>query len=154
MSEALGQRLRDHILQNAQQMTREPEGVLTHPYTVPSSPNSPYYSDALWDWDSWFISVVLGQVELDLGQPGRFAAYEQGNILNFLDHTDGDGVMPIRLNPAGAMLHRDDGSAAGFTENMHKPVIAQQAALLALRKRRCSGELVRLNGVAGASVRG
>ena len=133
MSEALGQRLRDHILQNAQQMTREPEGVLTHPYTVPSSPNSPYYSDALWDWDSWFISVVLGQVESDLGQPGRFAAYEQGNILNFLDHTDGDGVMPIRLNPAGAMLHRDDGSAAGFTENMHKPVIAQQAALLTQR---------------------
>jgi hypothetical protein len=31
MIEALGQRLRDHILQNAQQMTREPEGVLTHP---------------------------------------------------------------------------------------------------------------------------
>ncbi len=126
--------LEEHIREHGVQMTREPSGILTHPYTVPSSPDSPYYSDALWDWDSWFISVVLGQIELDSGQPGRFGAYEEGTIRNFLDHTDADGVMPILLKPAGPVLHGDPTRSAGFTENMHKPVIAQQAALLARRR--------------------
>jgi len=126
--------LEEHIHAHGVQMTREPSGILTHPYTVPSSPDSPYYSDALWDWDSWFISVVMGQIEADLGEPGRFGAYEEGTIRNFLDHTDADGVMPILLKPGGPLLHGDPSRAAGFTENMHKPVIAQQAALLARRR--------------------
>ncbi|MCK6079160.1 hypothetical protein KZX37_00835 [Microbacterium sp. EYE_5] len=125
--------LTDHVHEHGAQMTREPSGILRHPYTVPSSPDSPYYSSALWDWDSWFISAVLGQIELDRGEPGRFAAYERGTILNFLDHTDDDGVMPILLKPGGPVLHADPSRAAGFTENMHKPVIAQQTALLARR---------------------
>ena len=58
--------------------TREPAGILTHPYTVPSTPDSPYYSAALWDWDSWFISAVLGQVEADTDTRGRFFVYEEG----------------------------------------------------------------------------
>lgn len=126
--------LRAHVLEHATQMTREPSGVLTHPYTVPSSPDSPYYSMALWDWDSWFISVVLGQVELETGQPGHFGAYEEGTIRNFLEHTDADGVMPLLLKPKGPLLHGDPSRAAGFSQNMHKPVIAQQAALLSRRR--------------------
>lgn len=126
--------LEEHIHTNCEQMTREPSGVLARPYTVPSSPDSPYYSMALWDWDSWFISVVLGQVEADTDRPGHFFAYEEGSILNFLDHTDDDGVMPIQLSPKGALTHGDAGRAAGFSQNMHKPVIAQQAALLTQRR--------------------
>ncbi len=122
-----------HIHEHGAQMTREPGGILTHPYTVPSSPDSPYYSSALWDWDSWFISVVLGQIEADRGEPGRFAAYERGTIQNFLDHTDADGVMPILLKPDGPLRHGDPTRAGGFAENMHKPVIAQQTALLVRR---------------------
>lgn len=133
--------LQEHIREHAVQMTREPSGILSHPYTVPSSPDSPYYSDALWDWDSWFISVVLGQVEADTGQPGRFGAYEEGTIRNFLEHTDEDGVMPVLLKPDGPFLHADPSRAAGFSENMHKPVLAQQAALLA--RRRGSAEWIR-----------
>jgi Mannosylglycerate hydrolase MGH1-like glycoside hydrolase domain len=126
--------LEDHIRNNCEQMTREPSGVLTHPYTVPSSPDSPYYSMALWDWDSWFISVVLGQVELDTGRMGHFFSYEEGSILNFLEHTDADGVMPIQLSPKGALTHGDAGRSGGFAQNMHKPVLAQHAALLAQRQ--------------------
>ena len=133
--------LQDHIREHAVQMTREPSGILSHPYTVPSSPDSPYYSDALWDWDSWFISVVLGQVELETDQRGRFGEYEEGTIRNFLDHTDEDGVMPVLLKPDGPFLHADPSRAAGFSENMHKPVLAQQAALLA--RRRGSAEWLR-----------
>lgn len=126
--------LQDYILKNAEQMTREPAGILSHPYTVPSSPGSPYYSMALWDWDSWFISVVLGQVESDSNEPGRFAVYEEGSIFNFLDHIDEDGVIPIQLTSEGPLTHGDDGANGGFSENMHKPVLAQQAAMLCQRR--------------------
>jgi putative isomerase len=127
--------LEEHIRENSVQMMREPSGILTHPYTVPSSPDSPLYSTVLWDWDSWFVSVVLGQVEADNGEPGRFLSYEQGSILNFLDHTDADGVMPIMLHPVnGPLLHGEPGGAGGFSQNMHKPVLAQHAALLSQRQ--------------------
>lgn len=126
--------LRSYVTEHATQMTREPSGVLEHPYTVPSSPDSPYYSNALWDWDSWFISVVMGQVELETEDADRFGAYEEGTIRNFLDHTDEDGVMPLLLKPEGPLLHGDPGRAAGFSQNMHKPIIAQQAVLLSRRR--------------------
>ena len=126
--------LEDDIHESCEQMMREPSGILTHPYTVPSTPDSPYYSSALWDWDSWFISAVLGQVEADTDRKGRFFAYEEGCILNFLEHTDADGVMPIQLKPEGALIHRDAGRTGDFSENMHKPVLAQHAAMIAQRR--------------------
>lgn len=134
MNERLTRMLVEHVHEHAEQMTRDPSGILRHPYTVPSSPDSPYYSTALWDWDSWFIGLVLGQVELDTGRPGHFATYEEGTIRNFLDHTDADGVMPILLKSDGPLLHGDPGRASGFSQNMHKPVIAQQVAQLSLRR--------------------
>ena len=126
--------LEDYIHTSSEHMMREPSGVIRLPYTVPSSPDSPYYSTALWDWDSWFTSVALGQVEVDTGRPGHFFRYEEGAILNFLEHTDDDGVMPILLKPEGPLLHGDPGRAGGFSQNMHKPVIAQNAALLTQRR--------------------
>jgi len=126
--------LEEHIRENAEQMTREPSGILTHPYLVPSSPNSPYYSNALWDWDSWLSGAVLGQVEVDTERPGHFAAYEEGTIINFLEHTDADGVMPIRLNPTDSLTHGPMGRDGNFSQNMHKPVLAQHAAMIAQRR--------------------
>src|SRR5215469_1201898 len=105
--------LEQHIYASCEQMTREPAGQLTRPYTVPASPDSPYYSTALWDWDSWSTSIALGQVELDTDRLGRFVAYEQGSILNFLEHTDDDGVMPIQLTPESALSHGDPTRAGG-----------------------------------------
>jgi putative isomerase len=121
-----------YIPAGCEQMTRDPAGQLRHPYVVPSGPDSPYYSNALWDWDSWSASIALGQVELDTGQPGRFMAHEQGSVLNFLEHTDDDGVMPIQLTPDSALTHGSRSSK--FDENMHKPVLAQHAALLTQRQ--------------------
>src|SRR5271170_6068953 len=106
--------LEEHIHSNCEQMTREPVGQLAHPFTVPSRPGSAYYSDALWDWDSWSTSIVLGQVEVDTDRPGRFAPYEQGSVLNFLDHTDDDGVMPGQLTAQKALTHGDPARAGGF----------------------------------------
>jgi len=124
--------LDEHIRASCEQMTREAAGELNYPYVVPSSPGSAYYSDALWDWDSWSASIALGQAELDT--PGWFMAYEQGSVLNFIEHTDADGVMPIQLTPGSSLTHGDPGRAGGFAENMHKPVLAQHAALLTQRQ--------------------
>jgi putative isomerase len=126
--------LEEHIRSNCEQMTRPPAGQLAYPYTVPSRPGSPYYSDTLWDWDSWSTSIVLGQVEIDTDRPGRFAPYEQGSVLNFLDHTDVDGVMPVQLTPDKTLSHGNPARSGGFAENMHKPVLAQHAALLTQRE--------------------
>lgn len=133
--------LEEHVLASTDQMVREPAGILAHPYIVPTSPDSPYYTTALWDWDSWLTSVVMGQVEADSDRPGHFFEYEQGSILNFLEHTDADGVMPIQIKPDGMLLHGDPGRASGFSQNMHKPVIAQNAAMLT--QRRGSAEWIR-----------
>ena len=124
--------LKDYIVKNCGQMTREPSGILKFPYTVPSSPESPYYSMTLWDWDSWFISVVLGQVEADTGEHGKFFEYEAGCIRNFLDHTGDDGIMPILISSKEIMRRGKEGQAP-FDENMHKPILVQQAALLVQR---------------------
>ena len=63
--------LEQHIRTNSELMTREPAGQLAHPYTVPSAPGAAHYATALWDWDSWSASIVLGQVAIvaaiDLG---------------------------------------------------------------------------------------
>ncbi len=125
--------LEEYVRAGCQRMTREPAGQLAHPYTVPSTPESPYYSNALWDWDSWSVSIVLGQVAADAGAADPFMPYEQGSILNFLDHADDDGVVPIQLTPDGTLTHGDATRAGGFAENMHKPVLAQHAAMLTRR---------------------
>ena len=125
--------LEQHIRTNSQLMTREPAGQLAHPYTVPSAPGAAHYATALWDWDSWSASIVLGQVAADTDRPDQFTAYEQGSVLNFLDHADDDGVVPIQLTPDGSLTHSDPTRAGGFSENMHKPVLAQHAAMLTRR---------------------
>lgn len=113
-------------------MTREPAGILKHPYIVPCSPDSPYYSDSLWDWDSWLTSVVLGQIEADSGAPGAYVGYERGSVLNFLDLQREDGFVPICVTADGPLNLRPERERA-FRTNMHKPVLAQHVALLVQR---------------------
>jgi putative isomerase len=131
--------LKTYILENSEKMARKPKGILKHPYLTPSSPDSPFYSDDLWDWDSWLTSVALGQVESDGNQKGRFFSYEAGCIKNFLDHTGFDGVMPIQLNPRGSLdnelIRRDNRTKAEYSQNMHKPVLVQHAALITQKTR-------------------
>lgn len=121
------------ILRDAAKMTKEPSGVLRHPYIVPCSADSPYYTDTLWDWDSWLTSVMLGQAEADLQEEGKFRAYERGCVLNFLDLCGPDGLMPICVTPEGSLtLNLKDRDAQDT--NMHKPVLAQHAAALCQRE--------------------
>ena len=122
--------LRDSIRATACRMTREPSGRLPYPYIVPCAPDSPYYSSTLWDWDSWLTGIFLGQLESDSGEPGAYLAYERGSVLDFLSLCDEDGVMPICAMPEGDLKPGYPGKAR---TNMHKPVLAQQAAALVQR---------------------
>lgn len=124
--------LKAFIIDNCSRMMREPQGMLKHPYTVPCSPEGGYYAMSLWDWDSWLISIVLGQVEADTQKTGEYARYERGCVLNFLEYCDADGVIPINMTHEGIMERQIEGRGR-YDNNMHKPVLAQHAAALVQR---------------------
>lgn len=124
--------LKKLVAETSRGMTREPMGILKHPYIVPCSPDSPYYSASLWDWDSWLTSVMMGQVEADSGVRGEYVEYERGCILNFLELSSDDGFVPICVTSKGSLLS-DPEKEKNFTTNMHKPVLAQHAAFLVQR---------------------
>ena len=124
--------LRRLIQETSRGMTREPQGILKHPYIVPCSPDSPYYSASLWDWDSWLTSVMMGQLEADSGRPGDSVAYERGCPLNFLELARPDGFVPICVTSEGPLNLRPD-KEKDFRTNMHKPVLAQHIAFLVQR---------------------
>ena len=117
--------LKQFILNSCGGMTRKPAGRLKHPYIAPSSEDSPYYSDNLWDWDSWLAAIALMQAEADLGDD-RFADFERGSALNFLELCATDGYMPICVTPDR------DLNVPGLKDlrstNMHKPVLCQLIA--------------------------
>lgn len=117
-------RIQDYSRNNYSKMTRQPAGMLKYPFIVPGSQ---YYSDCLWDWDSWFTDIAVRQIMKDnKDTDAEFAACEKGCILNFLEHTAGDGRMPIFI-AADEMLPDMD---ADEQTNIHKPCLAQHAAFV------------------------
>ena len=103
-------------------ITRDPKGSLEHPFIVPGAP----YPYQLWDWDSWLTDVAARQIILDNGGEGLadFFEYEKGCIINFLEHTDERGYMPILIDGEGEVIFLKD------CKNMHKPCLAQHLAFL------------------------
>ncbi len=124
--------LREHITRTIGGMTREASGVLKYPYIAPSTADSPYYSDNLWDWDSWLAGIAFAQLEADTGEVHRYRAYEKGSVLNFMCLSEENGYIPICVTPKGNSL-RGKGHEDPYKTNMHKPVIAQQIASILQR---------------------
>ena len=119
--------LKEYIYASCGNMTRSPSGRLKHPYITPTSPGSPYYSDNLWDWDSWLAGTTLAQATADAKGEKTYIEYERGSVLNFIDLCAEDGYMPICVTPAKDLLRAPQGPDARDS-NMHKPVIAQHIA--------------------------
>lgn len=109
--------LLEYAKSNYHRMFREPEGRLKYQFIVPGS----CYSNCLWDWDSWLTNVALRQFVME-----DISEYEKGCVLNFLEHTDAQGRIPIVILPDATMPEFSDGKAT----NMHKPCLAQHAAFL------------------------
>ncbi|MCU0513453.1 MAG: glycoside hydrolase family 37 [Anaerolineae bacterium] len=118
--------LREHIATHYRGMFREAGGALPYPFVAPGSQQ---YLDVLWDWDSWLSNVALRQVLLEGGDAAASAdalRYEQGCVLNYLHFGSMAGRIPIILDRSGDVYRPDD----IYSQNMHKPVLAQHAAFI------------------------
>ena len=109
----------DYAKKNYRLLFREPQGQLNHQFIVPGS----HYQFELWDWDSWLTDWALTDiVEEDI------SSYEKGCILNFLEHLDSCGRMPIVIMPERACPPFDKTDDADT--NSHKPCLAQHARFI------------------------
>ncbi|MGM9600331.1 MAG: MGH1-like glycoside hydrolase domain-containing protein [Faecousia sp.] len=116
--EAYGKQIAEYAAQNYSKCLREPEGILKHPFIVPGS----CYTSELWDWDCWLTNLALRSI----ADAQSIAPYEKGCVLNFLEHTDAEGRMPIFVTPRKTAL-----TAFGAGEkNIHKPCLAQHALFI------------------------
>ena len=98
-------------------MFREPDGLLKHKFIVPGAA----YSNSLWDWDSWLTNIALRDfVTEDISE------YEKGCIINFLEHMDENGKMPIFITPTKEWYNYENHPVT----NIHKPCLAQHAAFI------------------------
>lgn len=110
-------RILEYAKSNYHMMFRNPEGKLKHKFIVPGS----CYDNCLWDWDSWLTNIALRQfVTEDISE------YEKGCILNFLEHCDEIGRIPIVILPDRTM---PEFSGSKVT-NIHKPCLAQHAVFI------------------------
>ena len=102
-------------------ITREASGKLKYPFIVPGRA----YAMQLWDWDSWLTDIAIRQIFCDNNDScADYERYEKGCILNFIDHTDKEGRMPILISSSGG------GELIGENTNMHKPCLAQHLAFI------------------------
>lgn len=91
---------------------REPFGKLKHPFVVPGA----VYANDLWDWDSWLTGLAL----LDFDK-NEVCDYLQGSLINFLEHQDKDGRIPICISNDTDRFDLENNPVS----NIHKPCIAQ-----------------------------
>ncbi len=118
--------LKKYISRDYRLMYREKGGIFEYGFLTPGSA---CYADVLWDWDSYFSNVALKQILTDTGADAAEAReYEHGCVLNYLHFTETDGYMPIVVNRNDTMAKIKP--AQIYSENMHKPILAQHAAFL------------------------
>ena len=127
--------VKQYVKENLARMRREPGGILKYPYIVPGSDT---YATTLWDWDSWWTCIAIGQADAEEGRGKDSLPYEQGCVLNFLDHMDERGKTPILITN-DPFLPEEEMNYIG--KNNHKPVLAQHA-LYTVRKSQDMGWLL------------
>lgn len=110
-----GELIREYTKRTYRSCLREGAGALSHPFIVPGS----VYANQLWDWDSWLTDVALHEI----AGTDDISAYEKGCVLNFLDHIDEEGKIPIVIEATYGALQKD----FSLSKNSHKPCLAQHA---------------------------
>jgi putative isomerase len=124
--------LLDYFAANAPQLLRPPAGILKYPSISPSLPGK-RYATQLWDWDTLWTSqglFRLAALKHDESLKQKLCEHVSGSLLNFLDHADADGRMPIMMQPD----NRDPLGAIGTdarSRNQAKPVFGQIGLLAA-----------------------
>lgn len=121
---------KENIYKEMRGMYRKAGGSLKYPFLAPGSSQ---YLDMLWDWDSWLSNVALRQILLDKGTPKdstEALPYEQGCVLNALSYCGMDGWIPIWIERNAPSREEMLKKRNPWKSNMHKPTIAQHAALI------------------------
>ncbi|MHB1105037.1 MAG: MGH1-like glycoside hydrolase domain-containing protein [Lutibacter sp.] len=124
--------IEEYVTKDYKKMYREAGGNIKHPFLVPGMA----YSDQLWDWDSYYASIAIRQIltnKKDKKELEIFEQYEKGCVLNFLDKTSIDGWIPIVIQKGeitGELMSGFKKPKDLYSENMHKPMLAQQTAYL------------------------
>jgi putative isomerase len=121
--------IKKYIYKDYKGMFRPAGGLLKYPFLTPGSSQ---YADVLWDWDSWLSNVALRQVLWQTAtreEKANAAIYERGSVLNFLSVCSQAGWIPILIK-RGDERSKVVQPANVFSENMHKPCLAQYAAFL------------------------
>lgn len=113
-----GERIVEYAKSNYKLCFREPDGLLKHKFIVPGS----CYSNSLWDWDSWLTDLALREI----ATTEEIGEYEKGCVLNFLEHIDENGRIPIYVTPIKTAFISYPNS-----KNIHKPCLAQHALFVA-----------------------
>jgi len=109
----------EYALKNYKKMFVEPQGQLKYKFIIPGS----VYTASLWDWDSWLTNIALRQfVQEDISE------YEKGCVLNFLDHIDSKGRIPLQITPNSFLPEKFNSLECDY--NIHKPCLAQHAAFI------------------------
>jgi putative isomerase len=118
--------IRSYLSEHWRDMLLEANGSLACPCLQPGSAQ---YQNVLWDWDSWLTNIALRQIVGELEDEGtleEIAPYERGCVRNFLSYTSRRGWIPIVIGADRTVKEPED----LFSENMHKPCLAQHAAFL------------------------
>ena len=114
--------IKDYSKDSYLKLTREPMKRLQYPFLVPGA----VYKYQLWDWDSWLTDIAIRQIIVDNDgeRESEFFECEKGCILNFLDHIEEDGKMPIMIDGEREQAFIKE------SKNAHKPCLAQHLAFI------------------------
>ena len=96
----------NYLEKSKRDIVKKPSGILKFPYITPGG-----LYDQLWDWDSFFIGVVLSD--------GGNAEPLKHSVMNFLDFIEEDGHTPWVINPEIYPNRRQKG----------KPFLAQSSLI-------------------------
>lgn len=111
----------NYILNKYERSLNEAMGQLSNPFITPSAS----YRNQMWDWDSWLVDIAL--VEIAEAKKKDISVYTKGCVLNFLEHADEDGRIPINVKANEASIFD---LVPGSEVNIHKPCLAQHALFL------------------------
>lgn len=121
---------RENIYKLLPSMYRKAGGALEYPFISPGKGN---YEDMLWDWDSWLADVAMRQILADNATPAEkkeAAKYGQGCVLNALNYAGDDGWVPIWIERNAPTREKMLETRNPWKSNMHKPTLAQHAAMI------------------------
>lgn len=134
----MNQKYRDlltaHIRENTAALLKQPRSFIHYPFIDPGS----VYDGNVWDWDTfWSVYGLFSVADLfDEEMNQRILTHARGNVLNFIDHQQPDGYIPMMIEvaewpePYLVMKHKE-----GVRMNMHKPFLCQQIALISRHQR-------------------